>query len=93
MLLYTWMALFILVPVILLKDTLLSTVGTIEFMGQVTHFLGIEFTWKHHHDEHMSVSLIQQCFAETLIDSLGFVSALVFLLLLHHIYLVYQLIL
>ncbi len=40
-------------------------------MGQVTQFLGIEFTWKYHPDGNLSVSLTQQSFAETLIDSLN----------------------
>jgi hypothetical protein len=40
-------------------------------MGQVTQFLGIEFTWKYHPDGTLSVSLTQQSFAETLIDSLN----------------------
>jgi hypothetical protein len=40
-------------------------------MGQVTHLLGIEFTWKHHIDGHLSVSLTQQSFAESLLASLG----------------------
>jgi hypothetical protein len=44
-------------------------------MGQVTQFLGIEFTWKRHKDGHLSVSLTQQSFAETWIESLGFASA------------------
>ncbi len=43
-------------------------------MGKVTQFLGIEFTWKHHSDGHLSVSLTQQSFAETLIESLGLTS-------------------
>ncbi len=53
----------------------LSTIGNVELMGQVTHFLGIEFTGQHHHDGHLSISLTQQSFAETLIESLGFPSA------------------
>ncbi len=43
-------------------------------MGQVTQFLGIEFTWKCHQDGHISVSLTQQSFAETLIESFDFTS-------------------
>ena len=46
-------------------------------MGQVTQFLGIEFTWEHHKDGYLSVSLTKQSFAETLIASLGFASAFV----------------
>jgi hypothetical protein len=35
----------------------LSTIGTINFMGQVSLFLGTEFTWIHHDDGHVTVSL------------------------------------
>jgi hypothetical protein len=44
-------------------------------MGQVSHFWGIEFTWKHHSDGNLSVCLTQQSFIETLVDSLGFSQA------------------
>jgi len=40
-------------------------------MGQVSHFLGIEFTWKHLPGGHLSVSLTQQSFTDTLLESLG----------------------
>jgi hypothetical protein len=56
-------------------ESLLSTIGQVEFMGQFSQFLGIEFTWKWRMDGHLSVSLTQQSFAETLIESLGFDSA------------------
>jgi len=49
----------------------LSSIGEVDFMGQVSHFLGIEFTWQHHPDGHVSVTLIQQSFAENLLESLG----------------------
>jgi hypothetical protein len=39
-------------------ESLLSTIGNVDFMGQVSHFLGIEFTWVYHDDIHLSVSLI-----------------------------------
>jgi len=52
-------------------ETLLSTIGNVDFMGQVSHFLGIEFTWKHLLNGHLSVSLTQQSFTDTLLDSLG----------------------
>jgi hypothetical protein len=45
-------------------------------MGQVTHFLGIGFTWKNDMDGNLRVSITQQSFAETLIDSLAFASAI-----------------
>jgi len=56
-------------------EGLLSTIGDVDFMGQVSHFLGIEFTWKHHSDGNLSVCLTQQSFIETLLESLGFSQA------------------
>ena len=41
-------------------------------MGQVSHFLGIEFTWHFHDDGNISVHLTQQSFAENLVESMGF---------------------
>jgi len=52
-------------------ESLLSTIGEVDFMGQVSHFLGIEFSWKFHPDENLSVSLTQQSFVETLLESLN----------------------
>jgi hypothetical protein len=52
-------------------EDLLSTIGNVDFMGQVTHFLGIEFTWHHLVDGHLSVNLTQQSFTESLLESLG----------------------
>jgi hypothetical protein len=49
----------------------LSTIGNVDFMGQVTHFLGIEFSWCHHEGGHLSISLTQQSFTENLVDSLN----------------------
>jgi hypothetical protein len=48
----------------------LSTIGSVDFMGQVSLFLGTEFTWVHHPDGHLSVSLTQQTFFEQLLESL-----------------------
>jgi len=53
----------------------LSKIGNVDFMGQVSHFLGIEFSWKHHADGNLSVSLTQQSFAENLIDSVNYTTA------------------
>jgi len=50
----------------------LGSLVSVDFMGQVSQFLGIEFAWQHHPDGNISVSLTQQSFAETLIESLGF---------------------
>lgn len=52
-----------------------STLGTVDFMGQVSHFLGIEFSWNHHEDGNLSVSLTQQSFPENLIDSVHYSTA------------------
>jgi hypothetical protein len=53
-------------------ESLLSTIGSVDFMGQVSLFLGIEFSWIHHSDDNLTVHLTQQSFAETLIESVGF---------------------
>lgn len=53
-------------------EDLLSTIGTVDFMGQVRLFLGTEFTWIEHEGGHITVSLTQKSFTETLIDLLGF---------------------
>ena len=49
----------------------LSSIGTVDFMGQVSLFLGKEFIRVHHADGHVTVSLTQQSFVENLIESLG----------------------
>jgi hypothetical protein len=52
-------------------ETLLSTIGDVDFMGQVPHFLGIKFMWKHLPEGHLSISLTQQSFLDTLLTSLN----------------------
>jgi len=49
----------------------LSTIGDVGFMGKVSHFLGFEFTWRDLPDGHLCVSLTQQSFIESLLDSLN----------------------
>jgi len=56
-------------------EELLSSIGSVDFMGQVTHFLGIEFTWHHHSDGNISVNLTQQSFVEMLLENLGISSS------------------
>jgi hypothetical protein len=53
-------------------EALLSTIGEVDFMGQVSHFLGIEFTWHKHDNGDISVNLTQQSFIENLLDVLGY---------------------
>jgi len=55
-------------------EELLSTIDSVDFMGQVSLFLGTEFTWIHHDDGNISVSLTQQSFIETLLESLNITS-------------------
>jgi hypothetical protein len=43
-------------------------------MGQVTQFLGIEFTWHCDSEGNVSVNLTQQSFVEMLLENLGFAS-------------------
>ena len=37
-----------------------SSVGSVDFMGQASLFLGTEFTWVHHDNGNLSVMLTQQ---------------------------------
>ena len=52
-------------------EHLLSSLGQVDIMGQVSLFLGTEFTWTFHPDGNLTVVLTQQLFTETLIDSLN----------------------
>jgi hypothetical protein len=45
-------------------ESLLSGIGNVDFMGPVSHFLGIEFPWKYLPNGHLTVSLTQQSFIE-----------------------------
>jgi len=51
-------------------ESLLSGIGSVDFIGQVSHFLGIEFAWKYLPNGHLTVSLTQQSFIESLLESL-----------------------
>jgi hypothetical protein len=52
-------------------EELLSSIGTVDFMGQVSLFLGTEFTWVEHDDGNLTVTLTQQSFTENLVESLA----------------------
>jgi len=52
----------------------LSSIGEVDFMGQVSHFLGIKFTWHRHDNGYLSVNLTQQSFTENLLETLGLLS-------------------
>jgi hypothetical protein len=54
-------------------ESMLSKIGEVDFMGQVSHFLGIEFTWKTLPNDNLCVTLTQQLFIESLLDSLDII--------------------
>jgi hypothetical protein len=56
-------------------ESKLSAIGNVDFMGKVSHFLGIESGWKHHEAGNISVSLTQQLFAENLVESVNYSTA------------------
>ena len=47
----------------------LQSLTTVDFMGEVTHFLGIKFKWVEQPNGHLTVHLSQQAFAEQLITN------------------------
>ncbi|MFN9978302.1 MAG: hypothetical protein ACK53Y_00235, partial [bacterium] len=51
-------------------EQLLSTIGNVDYMGRVSHFLGIEFSWQNLPNGHLSVTLTQQSFTESLLENL-----------------------
>jgi hypothetical protein len=51
-------------------ESLLSGIGSVDFMGQVSHFLGNKFAWKKLPNGKLAVSLTQQSFIESLLESL-----------------------
>jgi hypothetical protein len=55
-------------------ESKLCTIGNVDFMGQVSHFLGIEFSWQHLPDGELAVSLTQQSFLDTFLSSLNITS-------------------
>jgi len=55
-------------------ESKLRTIGNVDFMGQVSHFLGIEFSWQHLPVGELAVSLTQQSFLDTLLSSLNITS-------------------
>ena len=49
----------------------LRSLTSVDFMGTVSHFLGIKFQWKRYDDGHLDTHLSQPAFAEQLIQSAG----------------------
>jgi hypothetical protein len=48
-----------------------SSYTTVDFMGQVSHFIGIKFEWTRHDEHKISVHLSQPAFTENLIQMAG----------------------
>jgi len=51
-------------------ETLLKSKTNVDFMGQVSHFLGIRFQWRTK-DDHVHVHLSQEAFTENLVSQAG----------------------
>jgi len=49
----------------------LQSKTNVDFMGQVTHFLGIRFQWRTTPDDHIHVHLSQEAFAQNLVAQAG----------------------
>lgn len=47
----------------------LQSLTNVDFMGEITHFIGIKFKWENHNDGHLSVHLSQRAFTEQLITN------------------------
>ena len=47
----------------------------VDFMGDVTHFLGIKFSWTREEKKHITAHLNQEAFADHLIDSTSMINA------------------
>ena len=47
----------------------LNSLTTVDFMGEVNHFLGLKFEWQRHNDGHIDAFLSQTAFAEQLIEN------------------------
>jgi hypothetical protein len=48
-------------------ENLLSTIGSVDFMGKVGLFLGAEFTWCEHPDGHLSVCNLDTTFVHGIV--------------------------
>jgi deoxyuridine 5'-triphosphate nucleotidohydrolase len=49
----------------------LQSFTTVDFMGDISHFLGIKFKWKQHADGNITTHMSQQAFSENLISEHG----------------------
>jgi len=52
-------------------ESTLKSKTNVDFMGQVTHFLGIRFQWRTTPDSHIHVHLSQEAFAQNLVAQAG----------------------
>ena len=49
----------------------LKKLTSVDFMGEVSHFSGIKFSWQREPDNHITVHMAQEAFADNLIDEAG----------------------
>ena len=48
-------------------EKVLKSKTNVDFMGQVTHFLGIRYQWRQTNDDHLHVHLSQEAFSDNLV--------------------------
>ena len=48
---------------------------SVDFMGEVSHFIGIKFSWQRKPDDHITVHMTQGAFADNLIEEAGLTDA------------------
>ena len=53
----------------------LHSLTSVDFMGEVSHFIGIKFSWDRKPDNHIAVHMTQEAFADNLIDVAGLTNA------------------
>ena len=53
----------------------LSSITSVHFLGQVSHFLGIKFLWNRSQTGHLSVHMSQEAFSDHLVDLVGLTHA------------------
>ena len=49
----------------------LKSITSVDFMGEVSHFIGIKFSWERKPNNHIGVHMTQEAFADNLIDNAG----------------------
>ena len=53
----------------------LRSLTSVDFMGEVSHFIGITFAWEWKPDNHIAVHMTQEAFSDNLIEEVGLTDA------------------